>query len=80
MDYSEFKQHGNKADVLARKNFSQYKLRLRLFAMLGYLVIIRMIFAVIATIDSLGALAYISPAILHLLMKNKLIFILIPML
>jgi len=80
MDYSEFEEYVNKADAVAEKNFSQYKFKLRLFALLGYVVIMGMILLVAALIGGLGALAYISPAILILLVKKKLIFILIPML
>ncbi len=80
MDYSEFEGYVNKADAAAERNFSQYKFRLRLFAILGYLVIFAMILAVTVLIGGLGALAYISPAILIFLVKKKLIFVLIPML
>jgi len=80
MDYSEFEEYVNKADAVAEKNFSQYKFKLRLFALLGYVVIMGMILLVAALIGGLGAFAYISPAILILLVKKKLIFILIPML
>lgn len=80
MDYLEFEQYVNKADALADKNFARYKFRLRLFALLGYLVIFAMIIAVVIMIGGLGALAYFSPAILLLLVKKKLIFILLPML
>ena len=80
MDHLEYEQHVNRAEALAKKNFPQYKFKLRLFALLGYLVIIGMIVIVAIVIGGLGALAYISPAILLLLVKKKLIFILIPML
>lgn len=80
MDYSEFEEYVNKADAVAEKNFSRYKFKLRLFALLGYAVIVGMILLVTALIGGLGALAYISPAILILLVKKKLILVLIPML
>lgn len=80
MDHLEYEKHVNRADALAKKNFSQYKLKLRLFACLGYLVIIGMITATVALIGGLGALAYLSPVLLILLVKKKLIFILISML
>ncbi|MBL4671026.1 MAG: M48 family metalloprotease [Arenicella sp.] len=79
MDYLEFEEHVKRADALAEKNFSRYKFKLRLFALLGYLVIIGMITIVAVTISGLGALAYLSPALLILLLKKKLIFVLIPM-
>ena len=80
MDYSEFEGYVNQADAAAEKNFSQYKFKLRLFAILGYVVIFAMILAVTALIGGLGALAYLSPAVLFLLVKKKLIFVLVPML
>jgi len=80
MDYSEFEGYVNQAESAAEKNFSQYKFKLRLFAILGYVVIFAMILAVVALICGLGALAYLSPAILVFLVKKKLIFVLVPML
>ncbi|MEM7357646.1 MAG: M48 family metallopeptidase [Pseudomonadota bacterium] len=80
MNYSEFEQYVSIADTSAADNFGRYKFKLRLFALLGYLVIIGMIVLVAAALGGLTALAYLSPAILILLIKKKLIFILIPML
>ena len=80
MEYSEFEHYVSKADSFAENNFSKYKLKLRLFALLGYLVIIGMIVAVIALIGGLSVLAYASPALLLFLVKKKIIFLLIPML
>ena len=80
MDYSEFEGYVNQAEAAAERNFSQYKFKLRLFAMLGYVVIFAMILAVVTIIGGLGALAYLSPVVLIFLVKKKLIFILIPML
>lgn len=80
MDYSEFEQHVKRADALAAHNYSRYKIRLRLFALLGYVVIIGMIMAIALIIGGFTALAWVSPAIFILLLKKKLIFVLIPML
>ncbi len=80
MGHLEYEKHVNRADALAKKNFSQYKLKLRLFAWLGYLVILGMITPTVALIGGLGALAYLSPVLFILLVKKRLIFILIPVL
>jgi len=80
MDYSEFEHYVNRADEQAAKNFPRYKFKLRAFALLGYLVILGMIVAVVGLIGGLGALAFVSPALLFFLVKKKIIFVLIPML
>jgi hypothetical protein len=66
MDYAEFERYVNQADDLAAKNLPAYKLRLRFFTLLGYLVIM----AMTVVIGGLGALAYISPAHLILVLKE----------
>ena len=79
MDYSEFEHHVKQADLQAESNFNRYKTKLRLFALLGYLVIFAMMIVVSSLIGGLAVLAFLSPAILLFLIKKKLIFILIPM-
>lgn len=80
MDYKEFEQYALKADGIAKANFGRYKTRVLLFALLGYGIIFAIIFAVIAMIGGLVFASVVSTALLLLLIKKKLIFVLLPML
>lgn len=80
MEYSEFKRHVNKAELEASQNFSQYKTKVALFAMLGYVVILALILGISILLGGLVWAAVASTALLILLVKKKIIFLLIPML
>ncbi len=66
------------AETLAASDLTKYKRKLFWFALLGYAVIFGVLFALVALVGGLSMLAFWSTAILVLLMKKKILFILIP--
>ena len=67
-----------RAEVLAENNFSLYKLRLFLYALLGYSFIFGILLLLVGLVGGLVAVAFFSTALLLFLVKKKLIFVLIP--
>ena len=66
------------AERAADRSLARYKIRLGLFAVLGYVVIFAIIAALFALVGGVVAASLYSTALLIILIKKKLIFILIP--
>lgn len=66
------------AAQLAQQDFPRYKQQLIGWATIGYLFVFLLLFLFIGVLGGIAALAYFGPALLVLLLKKKLIFLLIP--
>ncbi len=76
---TRFELTAQKAERQAQANPGIYKLKLLLFALLGYGIIFAVLAALLAVLGGLIYLAIQSTALLLLLLKKKLIFLLIPL-
>ena len=76
---SDFEISVEKAEQLAHSNMGRYKFRILLFALLGYLVIFAVLFALTGLLGGMVVIAFYSSAILLILVKKKLLFIILPM-
>ncbi len=75
---TEFELTAEKAEELAKSSMSQYKFRLLLYALLGYAVIFSVLMILFGLLGGLVGLAIYSTALLLLLVKKKLIFVILP--
>lgn len=64
-----------KAEKAAEQNIGSYKLRLALFAALGYVVIFTVLFLLLGLVGGMVAITLFSSSILIFLVKKKIIFI-----
>ena len=78
MELSVFERTAERAEKLADKNFSLYKFKLILFALLGYVVIFGAILLAIGSLVGIGYLAVAHTAWILVLVKKKVIFLIIP--
>lgn len=78
MELSVFERTAERAEKLAERNFSLYKFKLILFALLGYFVIFGTISLAIGSLVGIGYLAIAHSAWVLILLKNKIIFLVIP--
>ena len=78
MELSIFEKTAAKAEALASSNFAAYKLKLILFALLGYLVIFGAIALAVGSLVGIGYLAVFHTTWILLLVKKKVIFLIIP--
>ena len=76
---SDFEMSVEKAEQLAQSNMSYYKFKLLLFALLGYFVIFAVLFTLFGLLGGMIGGAFYSTALLLILVKKKLLFILLPM-
>lgn len=75
---SDFEKTVIKAEKLAQSNMSLYKLKLMLYALLGYVVIFAIVIALFGLVGGMIGMAFVSTGLFLLLFKKKLIFVLIP--
>ncbi|OIO71117.1 MAG: hypothetical protein CO186_06985 [Zetaproteobacteria bacterium CG_4_9_14_3_um_filter_49_83] len=74
-----FEETARKAEQLAKANAGSYKVRLFLFAILGYMVIFGILASLFGLVGGLGWLAFSSSSLLiMLLLKKKLILLIAP--
>ena len=66
-----------KAEKDAEQNINAYKIRLALFALLGYAVIFTVLVLLLALVGGIVAIALISSSLAILLIKKKLIFVIL---
>ncbi len=75
---SDFETTARDAERLAQSNLPLYKTKLLLFGVLGYFVIFAMLAGLAVALGGLGFLAMKSTAAFLLLVKNKIVFLIIP--
>lgn len=74
-----FEQTARKAEALADRSLSAYKLRLILYALLGYAVIFAILVALFGLVGGMAGMAFVSTGLfLMLLLKKKLLLVLLP--
>ncbi|MFK8031822.1 MAG: M48 family metallopeptidase [Gammaproteobacteria bacterium] len=73
-----FEATAAKAEVLARENIGAYKIKLFLYAILGYLVIFGLLAALIVLLAGLVFIAFQSGAAFLVLLKTKVLFLVVP--
>jgi Zn-dependent protease with chaperone function len=78
MEMSVFEKTAQRAEKLANENFAAYKLKLVLFALLGYFVIFGAIALAVGSLVGIGYLAVVHTAWILILVKKKVIFLIIP--
>jgi len=64
-----------RAEKDAERNINSYKMRLALFAALGYIVIFTVLFLLLGLVGGMVAIALFSSSILLLLIKKKIVFV-----
>jgi len=75
---SVFERTAQRAEKLANENFAAYKLKLVLFALLGYFVILGAITLAVGSLVGIGYLAVVHTAWILILVKKKVIFLILP--
>lgn len=73
-----FERTAQNAERLAATNLGRYKLNVAAFAALGYLVIFGLLLALAALIGGIAGAALVSTALFLLLLKNKLLLFVLP--
>jgi Zn-dependent protease with chaperone function len=73
-----FEQFAHRAERRADYSMSIHKFRLALFALLGYVVIIGVLGVLVALVNGVLAASIYSTALLIILIKKKLIFLIVP--
>lgn len=78
MELSKYQAYIDDAQRAAEENFSTYKIRVGLFAVLGYAVIVILLIVMLGVTGGLLAIAFLSSSLFLLLVKSKLLFVLVP--
>lgn len=76
---SEFETLARQAESFARTHPKRYKLRVLLYALLGYLFIVFMLFLLFGLLGGIIGSAFISTALFIILLKTKLIVVVLPL-
>ncbi|MEN8141500.1 MAG: M48 family metallopeptidase [Thermodesulfobacteriota bacterium] len=74
----EFARMAGRAEEQAKRNLPIYKLKLLLYAALGYAVIFLVIFLLLGLTSAIVASAFFSTGLFILLVKKKILFIILP--
>jgi Zn-dependent protease with chaperone function len=76
---TEFEMLAHRAEAFALAHPRRYKLRILLYALLGYLFIVFMLFLLLGLAGGIIGSAFISTALFIILLKTKLIFVILPL-
>lgn len=76
---AEFEALVRGAEAFAKSHPGQYKLRVLLYALLGYLFIFLMLLLLVGLAAAIAGSAFISTALFIILLKTKLVFVVLPL-
>lgn len=76
---SEFEALVCRAEAFAKSHPRRYKLKVLLYALLGYLFIVLLLFLLFGLVGGIVGSAFISTALFIILLKTKLIFVVLPL-
>lgn len=76
---AEFEALARRAEAFAKSHPGQYKLRVLLYALLGYLFIFLMLLLLLGLAGAIAGSAFVSTTLFIILLKTKLVFVILPL-